>query len=118
MAGKKYTQDDVGHVKFMRIGDGGNVAFLERYNAMYGLFETEYERKTMRVLLTQARAEARLGEYNPPGNYFNVEERAACIAYDKERQEMRQQYVHEVPEPKAKPVVLAQDVVPAGVISS
>jgi len=118
VAGKKYTQDDVGHVKFMRIGDGGNVAFLERYNAMYGLFETEYERKTMRVLLTQARAEARLGEYNPPGNYFNVEERAACIAYDKERQEMRQQYVHEVPEPKAKPVVLAQDVVPAGVISS
>ena len=126
--GKKYTQDDVGHVKFMRIGDGGDVAFLERYNAMYRPFETEYERKTMRVLLAQARAEARLGEYNPPGNYVNVEERAACIAYDKERQEMRQQYVHEelarikaadeVPEPKAKPVVLAQDVVPAGAMSS
>jgi hypothetical protein len=83
--GKKYTTGDVGHVKFMRIGSGGDVACLERYNALYGPFETEYERKTMRTLLAMARAEDRLGEYNPPGNYYNAEERAAVIAYDKER---------------------------------
>ncbi len=41
--GGKWTVDDVGHAIFVRVGGYGDVAFLERYNALFGPFETEYE---------------------------------------------------------------------------
>ncbi len=51
-----YTADDVGHVKFERVGNGGDVAFLKRYNALFGPFTIEYERATMINELAMARA--------------------------------------------------------------
>ena len=122
--GGKWTSDDVGHAIFVRVGSYGDVAFLERYNILFGPFETEYEVETMRVLLSMARAEERLGPYQSPGSYYDPETREAHIAYDKERQENRKQYFveeltkikasDEVLTPKAAPVAPAQEVVPEG----
>jgi hypothetical protein len=122
--GGKWTSDDVGHAIFVRVGSYGDVTFLERYNAMFGPFETESEAETMRLMLAMARAEERLGPRNAPGNYYVAEERDAVVAYDKERQKMRQQYIveelakikasDEVPMPETAPVAPAQEVIPAG----
>ncbi len=58
-----YTADDVGHVKFVRVGNGGDAAFLERYNALFGPFATEYERTTMINELAMARATVTLKQW-------------------------------------------------------
>ena len=113
---KKYTAESVGHAVFMHITSYGDVAFIERFNRLFGPFDTDYERKTMRKLLAESRAEERLGEWNPPPghDYFDPATRAAREAYENDRYAKRDQYRveelakikanDEVPEPEPEPV--------------
>ena len=128
--GKKYTADEIGHVRFFRIGDGGSVEALERYYALFGPFETEYEVKTMRDLLARARARdsvAKWEEENPAPPYgypITAEERDAYNAWSARRNNKLAEFLlietsrirasDEVPMPQTAPVAPAQEVVPAG----
>ncbi len=126
----EYTQDDVGHVKFMRVGNGGDVAFLEKFNAMFGPFDTEYERTTMTNELAMARAGVTLEQWKEqhPAPKWDLqmtpEEKAARHDWEIERAKVLKAFFldelakikanDEVPMPQAAPIAPAQDVVPEG----
>lgn len=125
-SGAVYTAEEVGHVMFMRVGNGGDVAFLERFNSMFGPFDTEYERETMRAELSIARAtERRETEWKPEHpepkyesgqsewHSWHIASGKALVALTVEESD-KIKASDEVPEPKVAPVAPAQDVVPEG----
>jgi hypothetical protein len=126
----EYTADDVGHVHFMRIGSGGDVAFLERYNALFGPFETEYECHVMHNELAMARAGVRLDQWKEehPAPKWDLQmtddekqvrrdwesERAKVLGIFFTEEHAKIRASDEVPMPKAAPVAPAQNIVPEG----
>jgi hypothetical protein len=126
-----WEKKEVGHVHFMRVGNGGDTAFLERFNQMFGPFDTEYERETMRTELALARArDRRETEWKPahPEPEYDFQAgptRDAHRAWQADctnalrifalEELSRIKASDEVPEPKAAPVALVQEV-PAGMM--
>ncbi len=124
----KWTADDIGHAVWVRAGNGGDVAFLERYNAMFGPFVTEYERATMINELAMARANVTLKQWKEehPAPKWEIHmtpaEEQARHDWDRERavflkarflaEVARIKANDEVPEPTT--VAPAQEAVPAG----
>ena len=110
-----WEKSDVGHAHFLSLRDGCSLKEIERFIALFGPFESDYERNTANKLLVSARLDIRVTEWEqehkePPYSYQPGPEKDAYDTWRRLRADARTKMQAEewakVLQPVVKPVAV------------